>query len=115
MKKLILKRCIFSNESGTVLDDIIRTIQLTSVDFSYCNLSNLFGNIPEPSNVFSSSITMLDLRCNFIGSEGARLLAEALKANSTITHIYLEDNSIGPEGTRALAEALKVNSTVNYN
>ncbi|KAL0229348.1 hypothetical protein GEMRC1_013966 [Eukaryota sp. GEM-RC1] len=112
MKRLILRGCIFTNEAVAILGDIIRTIQLTFVDFSYCNLSHLFGNISEPSNVFSPSITMLDLRCNRIGSEGARALAEALKVNSTIIEIYLDKNSIGPEGARALAEALKVNSTI---
>ncbi|KAL0229437.1 hypothetical protein GEMRC1_014054 [Eukaryota sp. GEM-RC1] len=113
MKKLILRSCIFAYEAGTVLGDIIRTSQLTSIDFSHCNLCHFFGNISEPSNVFSPSINVVDLTCNLIGSEGSRALAEALKVNSTIIGINLSENSIGSVGSRALVEALEVNSTVN--
>jgi len=72
---------------------------------------------------------------NRIGDDGARALAEALKANSTLTTLDLNracclippsvvvicyirmiygclDNSIGDNGARALAEALKANSTL---
>ncbi|KAL0229119.1 hypothetical protein GEMRC1_013739 [Eukaryota sp. GEM-RC1] len=144
MKKLVLKRCIFTNEASAILDDIIRTNQLTSVDFSYCYLCHFFDNFSRLSIVFSPSIIVVDLTCNLIGSEGttcralaealkvnsrilqidlsknsicpegARMLAEALKINSTIECIFLTENSIGTEGTRSLAEALKVNSTITH-
>ncbi|MBM94117.1 MAG: hypothetical protein CMF51_05145, partial [Legionellales bacterium] len=41
-------------------------------------------------------------------------LAEALKTNATLTVLNLRDNNIGPEGAIALADALKINTTLTY-
>eukprot|EP00943_MAST-04B_sp_MAST-4B-sp1_P003124 g3124.t1 len=43
----------------------------------------------------------------YIGDEGAKELAEALKVNTSLKEISLSSNNIGAEGGKELAEALK--------
>ena len=62
----------------------------------------------------NATLTVLNLRDNNIGPEGAIALADALKINTTLTYLSLWNNTIGPERAIALAEALKTNSTLTY-
>ena len=58
-------------------------------------------------------LTYLDLSRNWIGPEGSKAIAEALKSGtSVLTSLNLYDNSIGPEGGKAIAEALKSGTSV---
>jgi hypothetical protein len=54
----------------------------------------------------------VDLSWEYIDSEGASALADALKANISVTKLHLRGNSIGDEGASALADALKANTSV---
>ncbi|MDG1436730.1 MAG: hypothetical protein P8P83_02965 [Rickettsiaceae bacterium] len=60
----------------------------------------------------NNTLTYLDLRVNRIGAEGAALLAEALKTNTTLKILKLALNNIGTEGAETLKEALQENSTL---
>ncbi|KAG9064010.1 hypothetical protein KI688_004124 [Linnemannia hyalina] len=60
----------------------------------------------------NSTLTALDLWGNSIEGYGAQALSEALKTNSTLTTLTLQHNSIGSNGAQALSEALKINSTL---
>ena len=53
--------------------------------------------------------TTIDLRGNFIGAEGAKYVAEALKVNTSLTEINLAYNAIGAEGKHSLREVCKHN------
>jgi hypothetical protein len=59
-----------------------------------------FLGLPESerSNVNKLKIT------GWIGAEGARALADALKVSRSMTSVHLRGNDIGDDGTRALAE-----------
>ena len=58
------------------------------------------------------TLIKLYLYYNEIGTEGAKVLAEALRENDTLTELLLFDNEIGDEGARALAKALEKNDTL---
>src|ERR1700729_3813097 len=58
------------------------------------------------------TITVIDLTDNEILTEGAKVIADALKVNNNITDIDLAYNQIGTEGAEAIADALKVNNTI---
>ncbi|RIB25926.1 kinase-like domain-containing protein [Gigaspora rosea] len=81
-------------------------------DLSYykCGLENL----DELTKVLykNSTLTSLNLRENYLGSEGGKALAGALCMNSTLTSLNLNSNWIGSEGVKALADALCRNSTL---
>jgi Ran GTPase-activating protein (RanGAP) involved in mRNA processing and transport len=53
-------------------------------------------------------MTIINLRNNAIGTEGASALVDALKvnSNSSLTEIHLSENQIGAKGAAALADAL---------
>ena len=46
---------------------------------------------------------------NWLGAEGARLVADALMVNTSLTELGLRSCRIGAEGGRALGEALTIN------
>ena len=73
------------------------------------------------------TLTSLNLRGNTLGTEGARVVMDALKvaalagvlrsihslsecmqANCALTSLYLRFNNLGAEGTSMICEALKV-------
>ena len=56
--------------------------------------------------------TSLDLGYSWLGDEGARALAEALKTNKALTSLNIHSNSIKADGARALAQALKTNKAL---
>ena len=60
----------------------------------------------------NTTVTKLDLSCNFIGDSGAAGLAEALKYNTTLTVLNMSNNGIGDAGAAGFAEALKYNTTL---
>ena len=58
-------------------------------------------------------MTELNLADNrWIGVEGSKAIAEALKVNPVLTTLFLTENQIGAEGAKAIAEALKVNAVL---
>ena len=57
----------------------------------------------------SRSLTYLSLFGNNIGDEGAKELAEAIRASGSMATLDLSVNKIGDEGAKALAAALRVN------
>ncbi|KAF8962805.1 hypothetical protein BGZ46_001104, partial [Entomortierella lignicola] len=60
----------------------------------------------------NTTLTILDLRGNSVGKEGAAALSGALKANTTLTTLDLSENSIEDDGALGLSGALKTNTTL---
>lgn len=58
------------------------------------------------------SLTVLDLRLNTIGNEGAKLLASALSKTSSIRQLNISSTGIDSEGCKALGEGMKTNKSV---
>jgi hypothetical protein len=54
----------------------------------------------------SRALSVLDLRSNALGAEGARILAAALEGNTTLATLGLGTNQIGDVGAAALAQVL---------
>ena len=52
-------------------------------------------------------LTSLILWENNIGDEGAKAIAEALKANTVLTKLVLWNNSLGKAGGKAVRRAVK--------
>ena len=73
-------------------------------DLDLGNMYPLLSLLNHPS----CKITSLNLRNNYIGTEGVIALATALQSKSCkITSLYLENNNIGPEDAKSLASALQ--------
>lgn len=60
----------------------------------------------------SASLTVLDLRLNSIGNEGARLLAVPLAKNTHLRQLNISSTGIDHEGCKNLSDALKQNNTL---
>jgi hypothetical protein len=72
------------------------------------DLLRFFSGISERCTVG----TGLKQYSNNIGTEGAKVIGEALKVNTLLTYIGLNGNNIGAEGGKAIGEALKVNTSL---
>ncbi|KAL0240858.1 hypothetical protein GEMRC1_006094 [Eukaryota sp. GEM-RC1] len=97
IKQLVLKHCHFTDGSVSVLFDLISVnSSLTSVDFSYCGLSddNIFVIIAALQSNNSSNIMKLNLSNNSISSAGANALTEVLKNFPRISVFNLRGNPI---------------------
>ena len=57
----------------------------------------------------SHSLSTLDLRVNNIGSEGAKVLAPAIRDSHSLTECDLRQNKLGKEGWCAIFDALRDN------
>ena len=57
-------------------------------------------------------LTQLDMSSNYIGEEGADVLAEMLGRNTTLTTFDLTENNFGAEGAGLLGQAMTHNSTL---
>ena len=60
----------------------------------------------------SASLTILSLRDNRIGSEGAVAVAKSLEVNASLTSIDLSRNNLRKDGAIAVANALHVNASI---
>ncbi|XP_033745952.1 LOW QUALITY PROTEIN: uncharacterized protein LOC117331369 [Pecten maximus] len=69
------------------------------------------GFLSEPLQS-SPHLSVLDLRLNSIGNEGAKMLASALNKNTSIRQLNLSSTGVDSEGCKHLGEALKHNPGV---
>lgn len=60
----------------------------------------------------SPNLSVLDLRLNSIGNEGAKMLAAALNKNTSIRQLNLSSTGMDSEGCKHLGEALRTNPGV---
>lgn len=60
----------------------------------------------------ANNIDSLDFNMSFMGSEGAKKLAELLTKSTIVRKLYLYANELGDEGATLLAEAIKSNKTL---
>jgi len=86
----------------TTLTDFTLMSKGSEVTVNRCNacLEKIFG---------SPNLVRLDLSCNNIDDEGAKLIADTLKVNHTLEKLYFSSNNIGVDGAKYIADALKVN------
>ena len=77
-------------------------------------MSRLLLQAIERLNANDPELTTLELKNANLRSEGAGLLAQALKSNSTLKYMELKGNNLGDEGVQLIAEALKNNSTLEF-
>tara|TARA_B110000046_G_scaffold178920_1_gene207388 strand:- start:1822 stop:2502 length:681 start_codon:yes stop_codon:yes gene_type:complete len=62
-----------------------------------------------------STLLHLELECNFLGGQGAAVIAKALEDNTGLTTLNVANNRIGEGvGAQALGDALRVNCTLKY-
>lgn len=54
----------------------------------------------------NTTVRLLDLSCNQLGSKGVMLLCEAFKGNKTLQSLFLNQNNISSEGAYAVADLL---------
>jgi hypothetical protein len=54
----------------------------------------------------NTSLKLLDLSSNRLGSKGTMLLCEALKGNKSLNSIFLNTNGISSEGGYAISDLL---------
>ena len=57
-------------------------------------------------------LSSLNLKANYIGTKGAKVIAKALRVNSSLTRLNLCQNQIGDEGAKAIGAALAVNGSL---
>lgn len=69
------------------------------------DMSHICGALSQNTN-----ISVLDLRLNNIGNEGATHLANALLTNKTMKRLNLSSTGMDADGCKSLAEALRVNT-----
>jgi len=54
----------------------------------------------------NTTVRLLDLSCNQLGSKGVMLLCESLKGNKTLQSLFLNSNNVSSEGAYAMADLL---------
>ena len=105
MHRLVLSRCSIGAEGESALSRGLPNLtKLVHLDLSY--------NDDEASDLSIgirslSSLSILNLLSNNIGSEGATALAAAIQHHKELTRLDLSSNNIGSEGATALAAAIQ--------
>ena len=93
-------------------------LQVTQMNLSGKNLPfGVFGDCTTLAEAIkrNSTITHLNLSCNFFGLGDCTALAEAIKHNSTIRQLDLSQNRFGVgDSNIVLADAIKHNSTITH-
>ena len=116
--QLVKRKCIdlsFNGLHDANIDVLVDVIQKTTELHSL----NLWGNRIALDDdkltdaiAENSTIRVLSLGSNSIGSEGGKRLAAAIKVNTSIVELHLGDNRIADEGAEHLADALASNGTI---
>ncbi|KAF9926889.1 hypothetical protein BGZ67_007894 [Mortierella alpina] len=95
-----------------LLERALKTSTRTILNLKYNSIGGDGAKALAEALKINSAPATLNLHYNQIRDDGAKALSEALKTRSTLTTLDLSDNSIGHKGSRALAEALKTNKTL---
>jgi hypothetical protein len=116
--QLVTRKCIdlsFNSLHDGNIDVLVEVIQKTTV----LQALNLWGNRIALDDdkltdaiAQNSTIRVLSIGSNDIGSEGGKRLAAALGVNTSIVELHMGDNRIGDEGATHLADALSSNGTI---
>jgi Ran GTPase-activating protein (RanGAP) involved in mRNA processing and transport len=117
VQTLILWENDLGPDTATLIGDAMqRNRHLSAISLRVNSLGNA-GCIPLArllgSETSCSSLTMLDLRDNFIGSKGVKLLADGLARNTVLQGLDLGENEFCPVGIGSLVNGLKNNSTLH--
>jgi hypothetical protein len=101
------------NESGdegvTAVAKALHGKNLVSLSFDNCSVNDNGAKAIAETVKASSSLQELALSHNQIGTEGAKALADAVKSSKSLTTLDLSQNVIGDEGARSLADAVREN------
>ena len=97
------------------LDDLIKVIEQSTVlerlNLSGNNLTLADGKLAK-AIAKNTSLKVLSLHNNNIGTKGAKHLADILKKNNTLEVLGLNSNHIGNTGAKFIADMLAVNKTL---
>ncbi|GAB1609227.1 uncharacterized protein LOC115226851 [Argonauta hians] len=85
-----------------ILELCLGKTQLTGSDIGLLS-------IPLQKN---TTLTVLDIRLNNIGNEGATMVGNALEQNSTLTHLNLSSTGMNGTGCKRICDALKHNKAL---
>lgn len=115
LKHLDLEGCYITQHAGMALAEILAVHGSKIETLNLCNnaleddaIVHLAGNVSN-----CHALTKLDLGRNYIGSVGAKALAEYISTNPLhLQHLILWENSIGDTGANYFSKALKSNSTL---
>lgn len=88
--------------------DCILELHVGKTQMLGTDIGSLAVALPE-----TSLLSVLDLRLNIIGNEGAKLLSCFLQKNASIKHLNLSSTGIESEGFKSICEALKHSGSIN--
>jgi Ran GTPase-activating protein (RanGAP) involved in mRNA processing and transport len=91
---------------------LIENKTLKSLNFDNIYIGKEGSKLLAKALKHNTTLQSLSLERNSIGNEGAIKLADALKHNTTLHSLYLELNYVENEGKKAFLEALKVNTSL---
>lgn len=109
---------VILNDSGVTLENITHITKIltqsTVTDLSCCCLYIGTSGAKDIANALKNNKTLkiLELSANQICDDGAKDIANALKNNKTLKTLELNGNQISDEGAKYIAEFLKENSAL---
>ena len=78
-----------------------------------CTQVNLDGSaLPVKKLKGTDPVEALDLSCKSLKVASAVVIASLIRANASLTVLILKDNGLGPQGAKHLSDALKVNKSI---
>jgi len=111
MIDLDLEDC--SRFDDDILMNLVHSLPLTLTEFTLWSVRSALtvnGMNACLEKIFGCpQLVRLDLSCNNIGDEGAKMIADALKVNQRLKTMSLIGNIIGDDGAKFIADALKDN------
>ncbi|EGG15409.1 hypothetical protein DFA_10244 [Cavenderia fasciculata] len=112
-----LKETGIENEGAEYLANYIganRTPAIVGLNLTCASVTDVGMTHFSGALVRNSHLTTLILDENYLGDDGAVLLAEGLKFNKTLTHLQMRNTDIGENGSIELSNACKFNTTISH-
>ena len=97
-----------------LINELAQNDNLTALSLQFINLTDERIRILfEVLKTNTSKLKHLDLRSNFIGAGGAKIISQYLMMNPSLTALNLGNNNIGEEGTVDITNSLLKNEQLN--
>ena len=92
------------------------SVSLTSVNLSHNNLTNYGRDMTGIKAIADALVvafmTSIVLNDTWLGPDGAKALAPALRDNASLTELSVADNNLCPSGAQAIAGEIKANKSL---